>query len=240
VVACKTGRIPSSPTGRPDRPTHPRKSGRVNFPVNRGRRVGVGEGAQAAPQWRAPSCRRKGRAVAIRVCMKQTGKTPGLQCWNHPAQQKWASGCRKFAPFISTPSRPGVTADPGWMSAFTRHGRSLLVSSSESSPSNQDKTGALLLPESAAVYPVLRVSGTRWSCLCPPPTAPRCPSPLTCACRFFWRPADRSSSGRPGVRVLCPTTTHLSRWDLPSGFCHVFLECVVGRRVRLCVGNGVG
>src|SRR5258705_423959 len=36
----------------------------------------------------------------------------------HPAQQ-WASGAVKFA--VIAPVAAGVTADPGWMSAFTRH-----------------------------------------------------------------------------------------------------------------------
>ena len=36
----------------------------------------------------------------------------------HPAQQ-WASGAVKFA--VIAPVAAGVTADPGWMSAFARH-----------------------------------------------------------------------------------------------------------------------
>jgi probable F420-dependent oxidoreductase len=133
----------------------------------------------------------------------------------HPAQQ-WASGAVKFA--VIAPVAAGVTADPEWMSAFTRHveacGFESIVAVEHT----------VLMTEYSSVYPYDTSGRVELPADCP------VPDPLDLLA-FLAAQTDRLALAT-GVLVL--PNHH------PVGLAKrvATLDALSGGRVRLCVGMG--
>jgi probable F420-dependent oxidoreductase len=133
----------------------------------------------------------------------------------HPAQQ-WASGAVKFA--VIAPVAAGITADPRWMSAFTRHveacGFESIVAVEHT----------VLMTEYSSVYPYDASGRVELPADCP------VPDPLDLL-TFLAAQTDRLGLAT-GVLVL--PNHH------PVGLAKrvATLDALSGGRVRLCVGMG--